>query len=145
VLWLTLQRYGVPVRGRSATSLGVEVDLEALRTYNLSNLRTYWQGQGEAIRRFVAGLESGSEVDAEYAAWVLLGPARLHYTLAETDIVSKSGAGAYVATRFPEYAQLAQRAVRWRGGGAEIFTAGDLSAAATLIDLIADDAWRRWG
>jgi hypothetical protein len=145
VLWLTLQRYGVPVRGPSASSLGVEVDLEALRTYNLSNLRTYWQGQAEAIRRFVAGVESGSEVDAEYAAWVLLGPARLHYTLAETDIISKSAAGAYVATRFPEYATLVERAVRWRGGAAETFTADDLSAAATLIDVVNDDAWGRWG
>jgi Domain of unknown function (DUF4111) len=83
-------------------------------------------------------------VDAEYVTWVLLGPARLHYTLATTDIISKSDAGPYLVAHFPEYASLAERAIRWRGGEPGTFTAEDLSAAASLINLIADDAWKRW-
>ncbi|MHB8643945.1 MAG: nucleotidyltransferase domain-containing protein [Gaiellaceae bacterium] len=43
VLWLTLRRNGVPVRGPAVSELGVPVDLDALRAYNLGNLRTYWR------------------------------------------------------------------------------------------------------
>ena len=57
VLWLTLQRYGIPVRGPAVSELGVRVDLDALRAYNLDNLRTYWQAQVAGIRRYVADLD----------------------------------------------------------------------------------------
>ncbi|MCW3845520.1 nucleotidyltransferase domain-containing protein, partial [Micromonospora yasonensis] len=42
VVWLILQRYGLPVRGPAVADLGLEVDLGALRRYNLDNLQTYW-------------------------------------------------------------------------------------------------------
>jgi hypothetical protein len=144
VLWLTMRRYGIPVRGPAVSDLDVQVDLDALRLYNLDNLRTYWQAQADGIRRHVADLEPAAAVDAEYATWVLLGPARLHYTLAHADIISKSDAGKYVKAHFPEYASLAERATRWRTGEPINFTARDLGAAASLTDLIADDAWNRW-
>jgi hypothetical protein len=145
VLWLTLLRYGIAVRGPEVRELGVSVDSEALRAYNLENLRTYWQGQAAGIRRYAAGVDPSAPVDSEYAAWVVLGPPRLHYTLAHEDIVSKSAAGEYLKERFPEHASLAERAIRWRDGEAVAFTAEDLLAAASLVDLVADDAWRRFG
>jgi hypothetical protein len=144
VLWLTMRRYGIPVRGPAVSALDVPVDLDALRAYSLDNLRTYWQTQAAGIRRYVADLEPAAAVDAEYATWVLLGPARLHYTLANADIISKSDAGKYVVAHFPEYASLAERAIRWRTGEPITFTARDLSAAASLTDLITEDAWNRW-
>jgi hypothetical protein len=145
VLWLMLQRYGIPVRGPAVADLAVPVDLDALCAYNLDNLRSYWQGQAAGIRRNLAGVEASTPVDAEYASWVLLGPARLHFTLAHANIISKSDAGGYVIATFPDYAQLAERAIRWRTGEPTSFNGRDLLAAATLIDLIADDAWNRWG
>jgi hypothetical protein len=145
VLWLTLARYGIPVRAAASSDLGVQVDLEALRAYNLDNLRAYWQPQATGIRRYAAGVQPTAAVDAEYASWMLLGPARLHYTLANEDVISKSDAGEYVIAHFPDYASLAERAIRWRAGEAVDFTAEDLVAAASLTDLIADDAWDRWG
>ena len=145
VLWLTLQRYGIPVRGPAVGELGVRVDLDALRAYNLDNLRTYWRAQVAGIRPYVADLDPAAAVDAEYLTWVVLGPARLHYTLATTDIISKSDAGAYVAAHFPDYASLAERAIGWRAGEPGTFTAEDLAAAASLIDAVAADAWKRWG
>jgi hypothetical protein len=145
VLWLTLERYGVPVRGPAGASLGVPLDLPALRAYNLDNLRTYWQPQAEGIRRYVAELDPHDEMDAAYLTWIALGPARLHYTLATTDIISKLAAAEYVSEHFPDYTQLAERAVGWRTGCTDTFTAADLGAAADLTELIADDAWERWG
>lgn len=145
VLWLTLERYGIPVRGPGANELGIRIDLEALRAYNLQNLRTYWQAQAAQILPFVTTLDPVVEMDAEAVSWVVLGPPRLHYTLATADIISKSRAGDYVGVHFPEYASLAERAVRWRAGEPCTFTAADFGAAAALTNLIADDAWKRWG
>jgi hypothetical protein len=145
VVWLTLQRYGIPVRGPAVGELGVRVDLHALRAYNLDNLRTYWQASAAEIYPYVADLEPSAEMDAETVTWVVLGPARLHYTLANTDITSKSGAGKYAASLFPAYASLAERAIRWRAGAPEVFTAADLRASAELTDAVANDAWKRWG
>ncbi|MFI6331356.1 nucleotidyltransferase domain-containing protein [Micromonospora chersina] len=45
----------------------------------------------------------------------------------------------------PEYADLARRAVGWRAGGRQRFTATDLIAAARSVNAVADDAWRRFG
>ncbi|WP_141719414.1 hypothetical protein [Micromonospora peucetia] len=75
----------------------------------------------------------------------MFGPARLHYTLARGDIISKAAAGEYLAQLFPGYADLAHRAVRWRTGEAERFTATDLVAAGDSVNVVADDAWRRIG
>jgi hypothetical protein len=153
VLWLTLHRYGRAVRGPAVTSLaGVPSGPDdngpfsvALRRYNLDNLRGYWQPLAGGIRGHVAGADPADPADAGTPAWTVLGPARLHYTLAHHDVVSKAGAGAYLADLFPRWASLAHRAVRWRAGEPELFTVADLAAAADAVDAVADDAWRRWG
>ncbi|MFE9654572.1 aminoglycoside adenylyltransferase domain-containing protein [Micromonospora sp. NPDC006431] len=145
VLWLTLQRYGIPVRGPTVDELGVRVDPEQLRRYNLDNLREYWQSIVAAFPAELAGVAPDAVVDAGIVAWFVLGPARLHYTLAHGDIISKAAAGNYLAQLLPEYADLAYRTVRWRAGEAEQFTATDLVTAGDSVNAVADDAWRRFG
>jgi hypothetical protein len=145
VVWLTLQRYGIAVRGPAVGELDIRVDLHALRAYNLDNLRTFWRVQAADIPSYVAGLDPAAEVDALITTFYALGPARLHYTLATTDITSKSGAGEYIIATFPAYRELAARAIRWRGGEPVTFTPRDLGQAAELTEVIVDDAWRRWG
>jgi hypothetical protein len=145
VLWLTLQRYGITVRGPAVAELGVRVDPEQLRRYNLDNLREYWQSTVAAFPSALADVAPDAAVDAETVSWFVLGPARQHYTLAHGDIISKAAAGEYLARLFPEYADLARRAVRLRAGEAERFTATDLATAGDSIDAVADDAWRRFG
>lgn len=58
----------------------------------LANLNDYWvakTGEGERVRpEFWARWESGLQ-------WVLLGVARLHHTIASSEVISKSAAGAY--------------------------------------------------
>lgn len=145
VLWLTLQRYGIRVRGPAVADLGIRVDPEQLRRYNLDNLREYWQSTVAAFPSELVDVAAGAVLDAEIVTWFVLGPARLHYTLAHGDIISKAAAGEYLAQLFPEYADLAHRAIRWRSGDAEQFTAADLVAAGNSVNAVADDAWRRFG
>jgi hypothetical protein len=143
VVWLVLRKYGIAVRG--AADPGVRVDQENLRRYLLGNLSEYWQGQAGQIAAALANGEVTEEfVDPEIVSWVVLGPARLHYTLVYGDIISKSAAGGYLAKLFPEYADLADRAVRWRAGEPEQFTAADLDAAAQAVNAVAEDAHSRY-
>lgn len=145
VLWLTLQRYGIPVRGPAVEELGVTVDPEQLRRYNLDNLREYWQATVATFPAELVDVAPDAVMDGEIVSWFVLGPARLHYTLAHGDIISKAAAGQYLAQLFPEYAALAHRAARWRAGEADRFTATDLVTAGGSVNAVADDAWRRFG
>ena len=145
VLWLTLQRYGITVRGPAVAELGVRVDPAELHRYNLGNLRGYWAGEAAGIAAALTGMDPATVMDAGTVTWCTLGPARLHYTLAHGDIISKSAAGEYLSQLMPEYADLAARAVRWRAGAPEQFTAADLVAAGQSITAVTDDAWRRFG
>lgn len=145
MLWLTLQRYGMPVRGPAVDELRVRVDPEQVRRYNLDNLREYWQSAVAAFPSKLAGVAPDAVMDGWIVPWFVLGPARLHYTLAHGDIISKAAAGEYLAQLFPEYADLAHRAVRWRAGEAERFNAADVVTAGDSVNAVADDAWRRFG
>jgi hypothetical protein len=145
VLWLTLARHGVTVRGPATAGLGLTVDPGALRRYNLDNLRTYWADLAIQGRRILAGMPGDAAVDAEPIAWAVLGPARLHFTLAHGSIVSKAGAGRYLAGNFPAYAALADRAVRSRRGEDVAFTVADGRESLESVDAVVRDAWRRWG
>jgi hypothetical protein len=150
VLWLILKRYGQAVRGPAVADLGLVEDLDALRRFNLDNLKTYWAPSADKVRAALGGVPDDASaetpnVDGEAVVWCVLGPARLHYTLANGDVVSKAGAGAYLAENFPAYGPLADRAVRWRQGQPVAFTAADARAAADSIDAVVADAWQRWG
>jgi hypothetical protein len=145
VFWLTLQRYGLAVRGPAPMALDITVTDAALRRFNLDNLRVYWRPLASRVREFATGLDVHAAVDPYDVAWLALGPARLHYTLANADVISKTGAGAYLAKHFPIWAPLAQRAANWRTGAPESFVAADFLAAADSADAVVEDAWKRWG
>ncbi|MFD2767964.1 nucleotidyltransferase domain-containing protein [Micromonospora eburnea] len=150
VVWLILQRYGLPVRGPAVADLGLQVDPDALRRFNLDNLRTYWAPLADRLRAALHGLPDDEPVEAtecrgEGVVWCVLGPARLHFTLANDDVIPKAGAGVYLAGIAPSYGPLAERAVRWRQGKPVAFTVADARAAADSIDAVVADAVRRWG
>ncbi|XVU29673.1 nucleotidyltransferase domain-containing protein [Actinoplanes sp. CA-054009] len=140
VVWLILQKYGIAVRGPAPE---VRVDHENLRLYLLDNLGGFWHGQAEQIAGALPAI-TDEVLDAEIVTFHVLGPARLHYTLAHGDIVSKSAAGDYLAKLFPEYAALAAKAVRWRAGAPEQFTRADLEAAGRSVGAVIEDARRRF-
>lgn len=132
------------MRGPAVADLGIRVDQEQLRRYNLDNLREYWKSKAAMFPAASADVTPDQVMDAETVSWFVLDPARLHYPLAHGDITSKSAAGDYLAELFPEYADLAHRAIRWRAGEPEQFTAADLVAAGHSVNAVADDAWRRF-
>jgi hypothetical protein len=146
VLWLTLAHRGVTLRGPAAGELGLRADPQRLREWNLGNLNSYWQSEAAWIRAATADRGADAEAGPDGAAWILLGPARLHYTLATGGVTSKSGAGRYAMRHFPAYADLISRGIAWRDGDSGVrFVTADALAAAELTETIIEDAWRRWG
>lgn len=145
VLWLMLTRYGIAMRGPATADLDVRVDPQRLRRWNLDNLRSYWQPLAERIRQKVAGRAAAEIADPDAVMWAVLGPARLHYTLATGEVTSKTGAAQYAAQQFPAWAALAAQAVACRAGQPVEFVTVDALATAAMVDAVVEDAWRRWG
>ncbi|HEX6684767.1 MAG TPA: nucleotidyltransferase domain-containing protein [Candidatus Limnocylindrales bacterium] len=147
VVWLVLARHGITVRGPAVAEHGITVDAEALRSYNLDNLRGYWQPLANQIRKECENVQDpqSTPVPGEHVAWMMLGPPRLHHTLATGAILSKAGSAGYLREVMPEFADLADRAVRWRAGEPQHFTLTDLLACADATDAITEDAHTRFG
>jgi hypothetical protein len=150
VLWLLLTRYGKAVRGPAVAGLGLSVDHDELRRFNLDNLDTFWRPLATSLRAAVAAGSDATPAEATRVGatgveWCALGPARLHFTLAHEDIVSKAGAAAYLAEILPAYAPLADRALRWRRGEPVTLTVADAREAADSVEAVVADAFRRWG
>ncbi|MEU4569416.1 nucleotidyltransferase domain-containing protein [Micromonospora sp. NPDC023956] len=150
VSWLLLTRYGQAVRGPAVSDLGLTVDHDEVRRFNLDNLTTYWQPLAAGARAVVGAVPDdvpaeATRVGAEGVAWCVLGPARLHFTLAHGDVVAKTGVAGYLAEILPAYGPLADRALRWRRGEPVALTAADVRAAADSVDAVVADALRRWG
>jgi hypothetical protein len=119
----------------------VTPDPHRLRAWNVQNLRTYWTGLAGYVRGAVDDRTDGAEpVDHEILRWVVLGPPRLHYTLATGDIATKSQAGRYAARRFPDWAELCDRCVRSRAGEPVVATVDDMRSAAALMTMVIEDA-----
>lgn len=93
VEWRTLQTRAIPVRGPLLGAHDVWFDPEALRRWNVANLDDYWRGRLE----WMQGLEPTEWVMRwEYGLqWLVLGVPRLHHTIANLEVTSKTGAGRY--------------------------------------------------
>jgi len=89
------------VRGPQARELGVSVPRDRLNGWTLGNLNGYWKRTAEDAIATLRPHDSGEVIAASVVAWITLGPARLHYTLATGDIASKSAAGRYAIDTFP--------------------------------------------
>jgi hypothetical protein len=88
----------------------------------------------EAVDR--AQAPADQPVEPDWVVWVMLGPARLHYTIATGDIIAKPDVAGYIAKEFPEWTELAARAAAHRRGEPASFTAADLLAAADHVDAV---------
>jgi hypothetical protein len=143
--WAEFARYGIALRGPRAGQLGIRVSRDRLNEWTLRNLNTYWRSQAEKGIETLRAHDPGTGIAADAVAWMALGPARLHYTLATGDIASKSAAGEYAVNLFPEYRPVVSSAMTWRATGQGDFTYGDWIACAELALHIVADANRRWG
>lgn len=144
VTWHELARHGVTVRGPDLDEVSVWTDDEALRSYTLENLETYWAGEVEALKRFPA--EAAKQ---EVVAWHVLGVARLHHLLTTGRLTSKSGAGPHALDVFGgRWRLLLAEALSYRATGERVGVLDPDQLAADTIafcELVIDDARRRVG
>ncbi|TDE90863.1 nucleotidyltransferase domain-containing protein [Occultella glacieicola] len=89
VMWQVLATRGMTVRGPKPAELDLDPEPDHLREWNLANLRDYWAAQAE---RLAVG---GRPIRAAAVEWNVLGPLRLHATIATGAVLSKQEAGAY--------------------------------------------------
>jgi hypothetical protein len=140
VLWATLDRHGVTVRGMPAAELGAGPDPAWLREWNIGNLNSYWRNWSTTTRPIVLGRDPDAPSNTTNSAEALLGPGRLHHTIATGEIIGKTTSADYPARHFPAYADLLARARTWRLGDDTItFTATDGLRICDLIDAVIAD------
>lgn len=141
VLWATLDRHGLTVRGPAARDLGAGPAEDWLRDWNHGNLESYWRRWVARGREALAGHDRGEALPGEVVTWFVLGPGRLHATITTGEIISKTAAADYTAKLLPEHAELLARAKAYRLGDDRVpFTISDGYAAGELIEAVANDA-----
>jgi len=139
VLWATLDRHGVTIRGPEASTLGVGPDPDWLRSWNVENLESYWRPLVARTRLGLADLDPGSPLPASAVVWGALGPGRLHRTITTGEIISKTASADHTASLLPSYASLLERAKASRLGDASVtFDVADGLAGCDLIDAVID-------
>ncbi|HEX9338743.1 MAG TPA: nucleotidyltransferase domain-containing protein [Pseudonocardiaceae bacterium] len=141
VLWATLDRHGVTVVGPAAATLGAAPDPAWLREWNIGNLNGYWRGWSADARAGLAERDPDSPLTTStVAGHALLGPGRLHHTIATGEILAKTAAADYTAKHFPAYTEILGRAKAWRLGDDTItFTATDGVTTCDLIEAVIAD------
>lgn len=116
VCWHELSAHGFTVTGTPHQELGVWTDRGTLLDFTRTNLDTYWRGTAEALLAMPA---EGRPEDA--CEWCVLGVARLHHLLVTGEMTTKSRAGEWGLTFYPErFHRVLREALRIRcGGGSE--------------------------
>jgi hypothetical protein len=141
VLWATLDRHGLTLRGAAARSLGADPGQAWLRDWNHGNLESYWRRWPAKARAALAQFDSAAPLPGDAVAWGALGPGRLHATITTGEIISKTAAADYTAELLPEYGELLARAKAYRlGADGERFTVADGYAGCDLIEAVVSDA-----
>jgi hypothetical protein len=115
VTWQMLASHGIAVRGRHRDHLQVYLDDAQLRSWTLCNLNSYWRRWALRARR--SAVTSQRALPRRFAAGGVLGPPRLHYTIATGEIVSKEAAGHYALATFERrwHALIEDALAFWRG------------------------------
>jgi hypothetical protein len=132
VLWATLDRHGITIRGPEAATLGAGPDPGWLREWNLGNLSSYRKPWAAGAR---ATLLSGRDLDPArliYAAvWSALGPGT------PGEITSKTATADYTTALLPEYAPLLARAKASRRGDSTVtFSVADALAVCDPAEAV---------
>lgn len=104
VEWNTLAHNGVVVRGVDPAELGVFVNEAELIDWTLDNLDQYWARWIAQSKKLTSRTALTMLTDWG-VAWGVLGVSRLCYTAATGKVISKTGAGRYALSTFPD---------RWR-------------------------------
>jgi hypothetical protein len=101
--------------------------------FSRENLLDYWQGIGDGLEEELEGRPEDGPIRSETVRWVTLGPIRLVATIETGEVLSKTAAASFAAGRWPEHADLLERAVRDRAGERQSFTVRDAREALALL------------
>jgi hypothetical protein len=101
--------------------------------HSRADLVDYWEPVGDSAEAELAGRAPGDPVRSETVRWLALGPIRLVETMESGRILSKTAAARSAAERWPEHAELLDRAVRDRAGERQDFTTADARQAIALL------------
>jgi hypothetical protein len=113
VVWHELARHGVTVSGPPLESVPIWTSQPRLLDFTRDNLDTYWRGNAEAL---LAMPTEGAREEA--CCWCVLGVARLDHLLVTGDLTTKSAAGRWGLTHYPErFHRVLREALRIRDGG----------------------------
>ena len=114
VAWHEVALGGVTLRGPTPAEIGVWTDDSRLRDFTLENLRTYWAQNADALQAMPREAEA-----PETCSWCVLGVARLHHLLETGTLTTKSGAGRWALTHYPDhFHRVVREALAVREGGA---------------------------
>jgi hypothetical protein len=141
VLWATLDRHGITVRGPEAKSLNAAPDAGEFKAWNRGNLEGYWRMRALQIHQAISERDPESEFPPYLAVWFGTGPGRLHRTIATGEIISKTQCADYTAELFPAYADLLKRVKASRLGDESVtFTMNDGRLLGNLVEEVCDSA-----
>ena len=101
ITWTTLARHGIPFRGPAVSKLEVWDDPDAVVEWCLANLQDYWRRWRSRSAR-LASPAGVATLSASAATWGVLGVSRIHHTVAQGGIISKTSAADYALATFPE-------------------------------------------
>lgn len=137
VTWHALRCYGVAVRGPAVGELAIPPQSDdVMRDWLVGNLAGYWSGLADGVAASIKRYPADRVAENSAVEWTVLGPPRLHYTMLTGDITSKSGAHDHITSYFPDWSDLAHRALASRHGEQARFTMADLGAASELIRAV---------
>lgn len=109
VTWVTLVHHGIALRGQLPATGWIAADRDAARRHSRENLARYW-------RPWLDARKSEPDPSDDTIAWGVLGVTRLHAAITTSQMLSKSGAGAYAMAQFPGFAPIIAEALRLRAG-----------------------------
>ncbi|QFK70544.1 DUF4111 domain-containing protein [Pradoshia sp. D12] len=113
VTWTLFAKKGITVLGPASSDFELEFRSKQLQSYVFANMNTYW---GDRVQWLESSFDELLNMPAhdirEEIEWTVLGLLCQYYTLAEDDIISKTGAGRYGLSHMPkEYHQIINEAV----------------------------------
>lgn len=98
-----------------------------------TDLIEFWGPVGDSAEAELADREPGDPVRSETVRWLALSPIRLVETMESGRILSKTDAARSAAARWPEHADLLDRAIRDRAGDRQTFVTADAREAIALL------------
>ncbi len=121
VTWFLFAKKGITLLGPASSEFELKLPLKQLKSYVYTNMNTYWFDRVQWLESsFDEVLDISFNDMREETDWTVLGLLRQYYTLAEGDIISKTGAGRYGLIHMPmEYHQIIKEAIHARSGDKE--------------------------